>query len=378
MIIKILILSVLINVIFACNSSISQQDNTIVPYILKQETSNSKNKLSELFTNHYRVIPLETNKECLVGRIDKIIKRDSIFYILSNDSKIQSFDYEGQHLSTFENIGRGPDEYTYIGDFDIYDHNGKKEIWLCDMDCIKIYNEIDMQHVKTIHYPFVINKFKKTTDDHILLMTGQNKTLISLSDLSGNIIDSCLTTKVTNTMLKPMQFIPYKDKLIYQFDFTNGCMIYDQKHSKFQQGFIVAPENNWLSELQYDELFKKHDYDAFKFLKNYTYIKTFRYFKNNMYIVTHEDNKRYLHIISQSKQQTIQFSPNSKIYNDIFSSKNDLNFISSINMGDSDDSILIILEPSNHEIRELSRGSNSKRIISKINENANPVILEYY
>ena len=97
-----------------------------------------------------------------------------------------------------------------------------------------------------------------------------------------------------------------------------------------------------------------------------------------LYIVSHKDKKRYLHILSNSKQQTIQFAPNTRIINDIFSSDNNLNFISSLNMGESDDSILLILEPSVQDIRQIKRGSDSQRIISKINENDNPVILEYY
>ena len=97
-----------------------------------------------------------------------------------------------------------------------------------------------------------------------------------------------------------------------------------------------------------------------------------------LYIVSHKDKKRYLHILSGSKQQTIQFAPNTRIINDIFSSDNNLNFISSLNMGESDDSILLILEPSAQDIRQIKRGSDSERIISKINEHDNPVILEYY
>ena len=66
------------------------------------------------------------------------------------------------------------------------------------------------------------------------------------------------------------------------------------------------------------------------------------------------------------------------IINDIFYSNNNLNFISSLNMGESDDSILLIIEPSNQDIQQIKKGSDSNRIISKINDNANPIILEYY
>ena len=378
MINKIHIIILLGCILSACNVLPKNQDDTIAPYILTDDGINSKIKLSEIITRHYRIIPLETKAKCLVGSINKIVKRDSVFYILSNERKIETFNHEGKHLSTLEKIGRGPDEYTYIGDFDVYSKNGQKEIWLCDMNCIKIYNAATMQHVKSIYYPFVINKFKKTPDDYILLMTGQNKSLISLSDPSGNIIDSCINAKVTNTMLKPVQFIPYKDKFVYQIDLTNSCVTYDPGQKQFQEKFIVSTENNWLSELQYDALFQEHEYGFFKYLKNYTFIKTLRYMNKKLYIVSNKDKKRYLHILSGSKQQTIQFAPNTRIINDIFSSDNNLNFISSLNMGESDDSILLILEPSAQDIRQIKRGSDSERIISKINEHDNPVILEYY
>ena len=364
--------------LFSCTPTPKDQENSLVPYILKPEESNSKIKLSEIITKHYRVIPLETQKTSLVGSINKIIKQDSIFYVLSNERKIQTFNFEGKYLSTLDKMGRGPDEYTYIGDFDVYSHNGQKQILLCYMNFIKIYNAATMKHEKNIYYPFIINKFKKTQDNHVLFMTGQNEKLLFLSDPLGNIIDSCLNTKVTNTMLKPIQFIPYKDKFVYQIDFTNSCVIYDPKQKQFKETFIVNIKNNWLSELQYDALFQKYEYDFFKYLKNYTFIKTLRYLNDKLYIVSHEDKKRYLHIISTSKQQTIQFAPNTKIINDIFYSNNNLNFISSLNMGESDDSILLIIEPSNQDIQQIKKGSDSNRIISKINDNANPIILEYY
>ena len=82
--------------------------------------------------------------------------------------------------------------------------------------------------------------------------------------------------------------------------------------------------------------------------------------------------------VSNSKQQTIQFAPNTRIINDIFNSNNDLNFISSLNMGESDDSILLIIEPSNQKIKQIKKGSDSKRIISNINDNANPIILDFF
>ena len=47
-------------------------------------------------------------------------------------------------------------------------------------------------------------------------------------------------------------------------------------------------------------------------------------------------------------------------------------------MGESDNSLLLLIEPSNQDIRQIKKGSDSNRVIARINANDNPVILEYF
>ena len=69
---KIQIIILLGCILSACNVTPKNQNNTLVPYLLTDNGVNSKIKLSEIITRHYRVIPLETKAKCLVGKIDKI------------------------------------------------------------------------------------------------------------------------------------------------------------------------------------------------------------------------------------------------------------------------------------------------------------------
>ena len=100
MINKIHIIILLGCILSACNVLPKNQDDTIAPYILTDDGINSKIKLSEIITRHYRIIPLETKAKCLVGSINKIVKRDSVFYILSNERQIETFNHEVKHLTT--------------------------------------------------------------------------------------------------------------------------------------------------------------------------------------------------------------------------------------------------------------------------------------
>lgn len=67
-----------------------------------------------------RYIPLETTEASLIEEINKIIVRDSVFYIFDNMRKrVLLFDYEGKFISSIDKLGLGPGEYTYPSDMDV-------------------------------------------------------------------------------------------------------------------------------------------------------------------------------------------------------------------------------------------------------------------
>lgn len=72
------------------------------------------------------VVVLETKSECLIGNISKLISYKDRFYIL--DVKLQTvfcFDKEGLFLFKIAHRGRGPEEYTYLEDFNIDPYNNQ-------------------------------------------------------------------------------------------------------------------------------------------------------------------------------------------------------------------------------------------------------------
>ncbi|WP_294628045.1 6-bladed beta-propeller [uncultured Bacteroides sp.] len=65
------------------------------------------------------VIPLETSDSCLLGEIEKIIKRNGIIYVKSRNNPLMLFDEKGRFLHTAGKIGTGSEEYSMLVDFDI-------------------------------------------------------------------------------------------------------------------------------------------------------------------------------------------------------------------------------------------------------------------
>ena len=58
-------------------------------------------------------IPLETNDTCLLGTASRIIYKNAIYYIKSNN-RIYLFDDKGDIIRIINRHGDGPEEYNYF------------------------------------------------------------------------------------------------------------------------------------------------------------------------------------------------------------------------------------------------------------------------
>lgn len=96
-------------------------------------------KLSSYFSS-LEFIPLETNKEALLGRINKLyVYNDTLFILDKVGSKgVFMFDRkDGSFLGRIGAIGTGPGEYSNPGDFTVDTENRK--LYLLDLDKQQIY-----------------------------------------------------------------------------------------------------------------------------------------------------------------------------------------------------------------------------------------------
>lgn len=90
---------------------------------LLSEPISEVNKLSDIASD-IEYIPLQTSASSLMGsNIRKIVHTNKRFYINSHD-EILCFDIDGKFLNKIDNRGRGPEEYTFLWDFDV-SSNGK-------------------------------------------------------------------------------------------------------------------------------------------------------------------------------------------------------------------------------------------------------------
>ena len=78
-------------------------------------------KYSTLYSK-MEILPLKTDTGFLISEVDKMIVKNNRFYILSDD-KILVFDSVGKPIFKVDKRGKGPGEYSYLIDFNVYDND---------------------------------------------------------------------------------------------------------------------------------------------------------------------------------------------------------------------------------------------------------------
>lgn len=119
-----------------------------------------------------RFIPLETNEKCLITKIDKLTRYKSDYYVLDKDQEmIFHYDKEGHYLGKLDRKGNGPEEYSFLIDFQI--ENDKLYALSYVRKEIMIYQLPDFSYVDKIPLSDVYTSFLMDKK-HTYLFTGQN------------------------------------------------------------------------------------------------------------------------------------------------------------------------------------------------------------
>jgi hypothetical protein len=125
--------------------------------------SNGELKLSEYFEN-FRMLKLPTDS--VMGEIQKIQYENNKIYV-SDGKTMFIFSDEGQLLSCFNKIGRGPGEYTGITDFVV---NGET-ITILNRQRLLTYNQFG-ENISTLNLDFGVMSISQTVDNAYFLYCG--------------------------------------------------------------------------------------------------------------------------------------------------------------------------------------------------------------
>lgn len=192
-----------------------------------------------LFIRQTNFLPLETNPECIIGEIRKVILfNDSIYILDSRQNSLLLYDKgNGVFLNKIRAIGKGPDEYTEINDFDLSTIDGHAII-LCDNKRL-LFLDTSLRVVNEVKLPFYCSRFAILNNNKFLFYTDHFRNLLSPSDSIPLLIIYDLETKVQdrrfmNTMANKVGFCPFdvffhSDKLVFNHPYTHSFYIIEEE-----------------------------------------------------------------------------------------------------------------------------------------------------
>ena len=155
------------------NSPTAKKGKTIKVFENKIEHITADNLITDI-----QYIPLETDSNCIIGHIDKMLANNNRLYILDKNGakKLFVFDLNGKFIQSIGKQGKGPDEYIQLVDFSVNEEKG--EIVLLDN-----YREI---LVFDLQGRFIKSKQLSRTNFFQNLCCYKNDYYLSTSNLIGN------------------------------------------------------------------------------------------------------------------------------------------------------------------------------------------------
>lgn len=102
---------------------------------LKKNIKNIKDINLSYIGTEISYIPLETNTECLIQEISKVLFSESYIFV-SGFTKLYQFEKNGKFIRQIGSQGRGPEKYSSVGDFCFDDKT--KEVFIINAASYKL------------------------------------------------------------------------------------------------------------------------------------------------------------------------------------------------------------------------------------------------
>lgn len=221
---------------------------------------------SSLILSDFRLIPLETRKDVLIGHLDKVVLYEDKIFVLDKSiaKQVFCFDAEGRFLYKFGARGRGPGEYDEPRDFDVA--NGK--VFIIDRQCrVFIYDlSADLQQV--INLPFLSVHLTVFNDSSMFLYTHDKddsyQSFLRQINLDYDLISSDFTIASDLVSMYDIQrpFVKNKEEVLFS-KFLSDTVFHLTPGKVFAK--YIFKRNSAVSPLDWDE---KHSLDAHNSLNN--------------------------------------------------------------------------------------------------------------
>lgn len=350
-------------------SCVQKKDNAFVENV--DLDSLMSNKRDSSFIQQVQYLPLESNENSMIARLDVIKKEgDKIFILDKTLGTVFIFNDKGDFVSKINRKGKGPGEYLYLKDFFVVNNT----IHLLDSNGLFHIYDMDGKFLNDIKLPFRANYCEYLEDSTIVFqeiwVKGKLEYSVGLYSIEEQrLIDTLKTVPGVNDKMEEFHKFLCKSKNKVNYYSTTDNNIY-QITSKGIRPAIVLKSNALptLDELKlYAEDPDKRDFaeisNLWGIFENEDCL-TFSFFSILPYqvIYSKSDNKYSCHL---------KVSFTSKLGHEFVGVDDDC-FVSYIIPANSDGAAFFELLQSDKNIQIIG---NHKEQLEKLKTEANPIVV---
>jgi hypothetical protein len=364
---------ILVTLILSCNQ-ISDESNRIEYVInINEVKPDDKVYFSQLLSEKYTFIPLETDSNILIGGIAKAsVINDNLLILDSKFSKsLYLFDLNGKFINKFGEVGKGPGQFLQPLDF-TFDSESQK-LFVLDAGLKVFTYEMNGKFISTIDLSLKkisAFKFEKTPVGFALIAGGTDFNLL-LTNNNFDIISHHFPYTVRDleyVMINPINRV--SDSLVtYRRNLNDTLFSLGEQlspHVFINTGNTISISNSSLNSTVSIEMIN--------LLRSRTATIVHGYFENTAHIVLGAAIKGEPHYLFYNKKsKNISLVPFANFSDDITYG----DFINIVGM--SGDSFIIQIDPAvilnGIESWDINNTNIEYKFLEGVTENSNPIIL---
>jgi hypothetical protein len=254
----------LIIICIALSCKIKQNDRIERIEVFSMLQDGDKRVYLDELVGNVRYVPLETNNECIIGEIEKIVADSNNYYILDFQEKLFVFNsITGKNKFTLNKQGKGPGEYVDIVDFTI-SPDGKIVINDSGLRKLLVYEESG-HFIKEIDLSFGVLSLNFFNENTLILysphqFSENNRPFVAFLDLSSEKIISKIefssNTTSNSRYISPCDFSQVGNKSYIKIPF--GDTIYSIEGTDIIPNRYLDFSNNRIPEELYSDIERYH------------------------------------------------------------------------------------------------------------------------
>ncbi len=363
------IVLVLIAISFAHCLPVGEQESQEINRVrIDVDDFNDIGNLSE-FLEITELIPLETNKKCLINRIDKVVVFGSkIFVFDKNSQRILLFNRDGTFISQIGMPGKGPGEYLEISDFEI--DRVRNLVYVLDFQRVHTFS-INGEFQRTTKTEFMAQNISVLNNNEVVFNGAGRDDRIFITDSTFKINQSFFPYTLAHRIAPNFSFSKFNENTI--FHLPNCDTLYTFRDQQPYPFLYIDFNGKNFTNSDFEKLSDGEKNNLFDYLLKggkYANCVGFLPVKNRLYMVVLYSGSAYWGFYNMDTNE-YSFVSNKNIKNDIFGS-----FMYFNPTGATEDEYILAV-PSYKIIGDNTTDFYLKHhnIIDLLSEESNPVLL---